>query len=169
MTNPAWPDCVTVTGHQSHWPASEKSPVTCNCVPVGKTTIAFPLVEGASRRLTSAVVVTSAPTSYTGRFAHGLSVSAAAGACVATGAWVGAGAGVTGAGVGAAGAPGVGARTTAVAVGGAGVASLIGVITTAISGVWGGCALPSPMSADAQYQSNPINRRRPTTGSAIRR
>jgi hypothetical protein len=58
---------------------------------------------------------------------------------------------------------------TAVAVGGAGVASLIGVITAANSCVAGGSLPPLPMMEDAQYQSNPINRRSPMTGSAIRR
>ena len=59
-------------------------------------------------------------------FAHGFSASAAAGASVGTGTGVGVTAG-TGVAV-ASGGPGVGAITTAVAVGGAGVDSLMGVI-----------------------------------------
>jgi hypothetical protein len=58
---------------------------------------------------------------------------------------------------------------TAVAVGGAGVASLMGVMTAANSWVAGGSLPPFPMIEDAQYQSKPISKSSPMTGSAMRR
>jgi hypothetical protein len=88
---------------------------------------------------------------------------------VTAGGAVGAAAWTTAVGDGVGGGPAVGAITTAVEVGGAGVASLIGVMTAAAFCVGGGSLPVFPIRADAQYQSNPMRRRSPMTGRAIRR
>src|SRR5687768_8401531 len=90
-------------------------------------------------------------------------VVGAATGCVATAA------GGAAVGVAVGGGPGVGAITAAVAVGGAGVDSLIGVMTACSSGVGGGWLAPSPISAEAQNQRSPIRISKPATGKAMRR